>query len=607
MNVGERIGDYEIVAVLGAGGMGQVYKVRNVFSERVEAMKVLLPNMSSDPDLAQRFLREIQVQAALDHPNIARLHAAQRVGDQLVMVMELVEGSSLEKLIEQRALTLSDSVNYVSQVLDALAYAHGRGVVHRDVKPANIMVTSAGVVKLMDFGIAHIKADRRLTQTGTAVGSLYYMSPEQIQGAEPDPRSDLYALGITLYEMVTGRRPFQGDSDFSIMAAHMQQVPAAPIEIVPNVPTDLSDIIVMAIARDPAARFQSADAFHAALRSLALPGGAPQQSVPNMPPVPASSIPSSSVPVSSAPISSAPMSPPPVPRTAPSAPVYNAPPPVPSAAPPAPPPVPAAVAAPRSRRGLYMAVGSVATIAVLAAALIEIPKFRAARAVQPDTKTDVSATTTPQQPPAAEPAPTAVTTDTTPASTPAAASVTKEPAPVPVSHVASTDTRPAPAPKSNVAASPQRLPSQAAVKQTPPVPTVQQPQPAAQQIAPPVQQQVVQQPAPAAQPIQPAPPPPSSGGGQRANSAAELRNLQQQYDLLAVRAGTAQNGLRSLQQQMARQGLGLRSDMVATEGRMDLQMRRAQDAIRNGDADGARESLQFAERAIESIEKFLGH
>ena len=589
MNVGERIGDYEVVAVLGAGGMGQVYKVRNVFSERIEAMKVLLPNMSSDPDLAQRFLREIQVQAALDHPNIARLHAAQRVGDQLVMVMELVEGSSLEKLIEQRALTLNDSVNYVSQVLDALTYAHGRGVVHRDVKPANIMVTPSGVVKLMDFGIAHIKADRRLTQTGTAVGSLYYMSPEQIQGAEPDPRSDLYALGITLYEMVTGRRPFQGDSDFSIMAAHMQQVPAAPIEIVPNVPSDLSDIIVMAIARDPAARFQSADAFHAALRSLALAGAAPQQGVPNMPPVPAS-------PASMS-------SPPPIPRTAPSAPVYSAPPPVPSAAPPVPPPLPApaAVAAPRSRRGLYMALGSVATIVVLAAALIEIPKFRAARAVQPDAKPEVSATTTPQQPPATEPAPTAAA-DSAPVATPATASVTNtpapsspNPAPAPVNRVATTDTRPAAAPKSNVAANPQRTPAQVAVQQAPPAQAVQE------QVIPPTPTPT----APVAQATPAAPPPPAPGGGQRAR-AAEIRDLQQQYDLLAVRAGTVKNGLGSLKQQMARQGLGLRGDIVATEGRMDLQMRRAQDSIRNGDTDQARESLQLAERAVESIEKFLG-
>lgn len=587
MNVGERIGDYEIVAVLGAGGMGQVYKVRNVFSERIEAMKVLLPNMSSNPDLAQRFLREIQVQAALDHPNIARLHAAQRVGDQLVMVMELVEGSSLEKLIEQRALTVGDSVNYVSQVLDALTYAHGRGVVHRDVKPANIMVTPSGVVKLMDFGIAHIKADRRLTQTGTAVGSLYYMSPEQIQGAEPDPRSDLYALGITLYEMVTGRRPFQGDSDFSIMAAHMQNVPVAPIEIVPNVPSDLSEIILTAIARDPAARFQSAGAFHAALRNLAVPGAAPAEAVAKMPPVP----------VGSAPVNS----PPPLPRTAPSPPAYSAPPPVPPAVPPAPPMMPAAVSAPKtgSRRGLYMALGSIATIAVLAAALIEVPKFRNARAVQGDAKIDAPATISSQQPTAADSTPAAAAADNAPA-TPAAAEA-NTPAPSPP-RAASIDTR-TPAAKNNVTVSPQRPSAQVAVQQTQPVQTVQQPA-VPQRIA---QQAPVQQPDPVAQAAQATSPPVPVGGSQRARAnAAEIRDLQQLYDLLAVRAGTVKSGLASLKQQMARQGLGLRGDIVATEGRMDLQMRRAEDAIRNGDTDEARNSLQLAERAVENIEKFLG-
>lgn len=587
MNVGERIGDYEIVAVLGAGGMGQVYKVRNVFSERIEAMKVLLPNMSSNPDLAQRFLREIQVQAALDHPNIARLHAAQRVGDQLVMVMELVEGSSLEKLIEQRALTVGDSVNYVSQVLDALTYAHGRGVVHRDVKPANIMVTPSGVVKLMDFGIAHIKADRRLTQTGTAVGSLYYMSPEQIQGAEPDPRSDLYALGITLYEMVTGRRPFQGDSDFSIMAAHMQNVPVAPIEIVPNVPSDLSEIILTAIARDPAARFQSAGAFHAALRNLGGPGAAPAEAVAKMPPVP----------VGSAPVNS----PPPLPRTAPSAPAYSAPPPVPPTVPPAPPMMPAAVSAPKtgSRRGLYMALGSIATIAVLAAALIEVPKFRNARAVQGDAKIDAPATISSQQPTAADSTPAAAAADNAPA-TPAAAEA-NTPAPSPP-RAASIDTR-TPAAKNNMTVSPQRPSAQVAVQQTQPVQTVQEPA-VPQRIA---QQAPVQQPDPVAQAAQATSPPVPVGGSQRARAnAAEIRDLQQLYDLLAVRAGTVKSGLASLKQQMARQGLGLRGDIVATEGRMDLQMRRAEDAIRNGDTDEARNSLQLAERAVENIEKFLG-
>ena len=265
MNIGERIGDYEIIQILGAGGMGQVYKVRNVLSDRIEAMKVLLPNLEGDPGLADRFLNEIKVQATLDHPNIAKLHTAMRSGNQLVMVMEFVDGTSLAQVLQRGPLPPSTAAAYASQVLDALGYAHAHGVIHRDIKPANIMLAADGHIKLMDFGIARVQADRRLTQTGSTVGSLFYMSPEQIKGGDPDGRSDLYSLGITMYEMVTGRRPFLGDSDFQIMSAHLQQAPMAPIEVIPGIPSALSDIILMAIEKDPAARFQSAEAFRAAL------------------------------------------------------------------------------------------------------------------------------------------------------------------------------------------------------------------------------------------------------------------------------------------------------------------------------------------------------
>jgi serine/threonine-protein kinase len=171
-NTGDRVGDYEIVNVLGAGGMGNVYKVRNVISERVEAMKVLLPNLATDADLADRFMREIKVQASLQHPNIAALHTAQRIDNQLVMLIEFVEGVTLEAELRNGRIPVAKAVEYIRQVLLALAYAHAHGVVHRDIKPANIMLTPNGSVKLMDFGIARLSADRRLTQTGRTVGSL---------------------------------------------------------------------------------------------------------------------------------------------------------------------------------------------------------------------------------------------------------------------------------------------------------------------------------------------------------------------------------------------------------------------------------------------------
>src|SRR5208283_953569 len=268
-DIGTTIGDYQITGVLGSGGMGKVYKVRNIISDRIEAMKVLLPNLDTDRELAERFIREIKVQASLQHPNIASLHTAQRVDNQLLMIMEFVEGSTLDSIMRAGRIPLRDCVNYVSQVLAALSYAHAHGVVHRDIKPPNMMLTPEGVVKLMDFGIAKISVDHKLTQTGRTVGSLAYMSPEQISGTDVDARSDLYSLGISLYEMVTGKRPFEGDSDYSIMAAHLQQQPLPPVQLDPGLPPALNDIIMISIAKETVQRFQTADAFRAALQSVA--------------------------------------------------------------------------------------------------------------------------------------------------------------------------------------------------------------------------------------------------------------------------------------------------------------------------------------------------
>ena len=269
--VGDTVGDYEIVGVLGAGGMGQVYKVRNLLSDRLEAMKVLLPNMLESPDQAERFLREIRLQASLDHPNIAALHTALRQGDQLVMIMELVEGTTLQTLLEKRPLRLPEAIAYASQALSALSYAHERGVIHRDIKPANILLTREGTIKITDFGIARLARDRKLTASGITMGSICYMSPEQVMGkADIDTRSDLYSLGVTLYECVAGRRPFQGESDFATMSAHLNQAPVPPLEIRPDLPPELNRIILKALAKEPSERFQSATAFGEEL--LSIPG-----------------------------------------------------------------------------------------------------------------------------------------------------------------------------------------------------------------------------------------------------------------------------------------------------------------------------------------------
>ena len=165
-------------------------------------------------------------------------------------------------------VSIDDALNYIRQVLAALDYAHKRGVIHRDIKPANMMLTPDKVIKLMDFGIAKSKTDRKLTQTGTTMGSLFYMSPEQVRGDELDGRSDLYSVGVSLYELVTGSRPFHGKSDFDIMMAQMRETPVAPIERVSNLPPALNDVIMTSLQKDPANRFQTAEAFSAALGNL---------------------------------------------------------------------------------------------------------------------------------------------------------------------------------------------------------------------------------------------------------------------------------------------------------------------------------------------------
>ncbi|MFB3776372.1 MAG: serine/threonine-protein kinase [Bryobacteraceae bacterium] len=528
-NIGDRIGDYEIVSILGAGGMGRVYKVRNVISDRVEAMKVLLPDLANVPELADRFVREIKVLATLDHPGIAALRTAQRIDNQLVMIMELVEGTTLEDRLKTGPLPAAEALNYISQVLSALSYAHARGVIHRDIKPANMMVTEGGVVKLMDFGIAKAAGDRKLTMTGTTMGSLYYMSPEQIKGGELDARSDLYSLGVSMYELVTGARPFHGDSDFSIMSAHLEKEPVPPVEVDPKLPAELNEIILMAIAKDPAKRFQSADAFGAAVRSVA---GLPPAAVVAPAPSPVSAVrPAAPMPTR-----------PPMPAPA-------------QAAPP-----PSAVAPPPSRsshRGLYMALGAIAAVAVLAVGALQLPKWlktRAGEGSAPVEEVGQQQTTPPEPPPVLEP----------PAREPEAAS----------QPVASPPAAP-------VAGQPRRaLP---AVRETAPA------QPA-----------VTQQGSAPAPPAQTAPP------AADAARAAALKAIQKEWPMLASRAGAVAGSLQNLQQEQRRSGFGLRGDITASWKRMEHYMDQVEAAISAKDPDAARENMESAEREIANLERFLG-
>jgi serine/threonine-protein kinase len=270
MQPGQIIGDYEVLDRLGSGGIGDVYRVRHVISHRVEALKLLRADRTGG-ELPDRFLREIRVLAMLSHPSIARLLTAFKVGDQIAMVMECIEGEDLQTKLRARwEGRAAEGTEYIRQVLSALQYAHARDIVHRDIKPSNIMITPEGQAKLLDFGIAFKASDKTLTKPGSMVGSLFYMCPEQVRGEQVDARSDLYSLGVTLYEIVTGRRPFEGSTEFEVMAAHLQEAPKWPGDIDPEIPAALSHALMKALAKDPAQRFQSAAEFLEALNHLSL-------------------------------------------------------------------------------------------------------------------------------------------------------------------------------------------------------------------------------------------------------------------------------------------------------------------------------------------------
>jgi serine/threonine protein kinase len=260
-SVGQIVGDYRVLDVIGAGGMGAVYKAQHLISDRVEAIKVVLPNLADSGELADRFVREIRVQARLSHPNIASLLNAVRVENQLLMVMEFVDGITLSARLQHGKIAADITLQVASQILGALGYAHAQGVTHRDVKPANVMIARGGLVKLMDFGIARSSAETMITSTGAALGSIYYMSPEQVRSDAVDGRSDLYSMGILLYEMLSGVRPIQGATAWEVMNAHINRAPVPLSTLEPSLPPLLSAMVMRAVEKEPARRFQRAEEF----------------------------------------------------------------------------------------------------------------------------------------------------------------------------------------------------------------------------------------------------------------------------------------------------------------------------------------------------------
>jgi serine/threonine-protein kinase len=265
--IGKIVGDFEIVRELGRGGMGSVFEARDRMLGRRVAVKVVHPELGRDPVLIERFRKEAQALARLNHPNVISVYSLFRAADQYFLVMEYVEGQTLEaRLRTEGALPWKESVDLLAGALEGLQHVHEQGILHRDLKPANLFLPAMGGIKVMDFGIAHILGQQRLTRMGTVVGTLAYMSPEQVGGGEIDVRSDIYSMGIVLYEMVTGRVPFQGKSEIELMLAQLQTPPPPPRTFAPSTPEWLEEQILRALAKDPRERHHMAAELAADLR-----------------------------------------------------------------------------------------------------------------------------------------------------------------------------------------------------------------------------------------------------------------------------------------------------------------------------------------------------
>ena len=269
--VGQTFGDYSVTAALDAGGRGRLYKVQHSLTNRAEAMKVLSAELASDIEI-KRFEREMRSLARLSHPNIATLHNAMHAENQLILLMEYIEGESLQSMFDAGRLSLDTGIGYIKQTLLALGYAHQQGIVHRDVTPANVLVTAAGDVKLTDFGLSKSYGDPLLTNCGEVLGSLPYLAPEQLKGTtKPDRRSDLYSVGAILYEHLTGQKPFGANRRLAPVLTDSEGDPRPPTTIEPSLSPQWDGILRRALARDPVHRYQSAEEFLDAIVHLDQP------------------------------------------------------------------------------------------------------------------------------------------------------------------------------------------------------------------------------------------------------------------------------------------------------------------------------------------------
>ena len=270
-NIGKLLDNrYELLELIGVGGMAKVYKARCHRLNRFVAVKVLRDDLSQDSDFRRRFRDESQAVAMLSHPNIVAVYDVSRSPELEYIVMELIDGISLKQYMQKKGNKLNwrEALHFITQIVKALGHAHSRGIIHRDIKPHNVMVLRDGSVKVADFGIARLVSAGHSTMTQEALGSVHYISPEQARGSSIDARSDLYSAGVVLYEMITGRLPFEGDSPVSVAIQHINSIPLSPRDLDPDIPEALEKITMKAMAPKADDRYISADAMLADLEEF---------------------------------------------------------------------------------------------------------------------------------------------------------------------------------------------------------------------------------------------------------------------------------------------------------------------------------------------------
>jgi serine/threonine protein kinase len=258
--IGKTISHYKILEKLGGGGMGIVYKAEDTKLKRMVALKFLPPHVSLDNEAKERFMHEAQAASALDHNNICTIYEIGESEDgQMYMAMALYEGETLQDKIERGPLPLEEALNIATQIAEGLAKAHERDILHRDIKPANIMITSDGVAKILDFGLAKLSGRTKLTKEGTTLGTVAYMSPEQVRGEAVDKRTDIWALGVILYEMIAGKSPFEADYEQAIMYSIVNEEPHPPTALRTDMPMELEHVVKKCLQKNPVNRYQHSE------------------------------------------------------------------------------------------------------------------------------------------------------------------------------------------------------------------------------------------------------------------------------------------------------------------------------------------------------------